>query len=194
MSNSTYMLVNPYIEGDIRKIFRATSSKDAAKEAWDAVSKYVAGSVKYMYLTLQRTSNDSLHHFKIEESVKKGGNIDCTVSSYDPNVSQEVISHFKEKLDNAQKDGMKKKQKYIKEGGNKHKNKDDDDDDDSSSSSDSPVYKHESKQLLGVQPIYYWWYYPMLYNIDKIYMPPPLSPLLYPIEISLPYLPAYRVE
>jgi hypothetical protein len=76
-----YKLVNPYIIGSMNTTFEANSSMEAAKQAYENVSKYFGNSMPSYRFTLKRLSSDnkimggsekSFLHFEAKE--KKGEN------------------------------------------------------------------------------------------------------------------------
>ena len=76
-----YKLVNPYIIGSMNTTFEAKSSMEAAKNAYENVSKYFGNSMPSYRFTLKRLSSDnkimggsekSFLHFEAKE--KKGEN------------------------------------------------------------------------------------------------------------------------
>lgn len=192
--DSHYLLINPYIEGDVPKLYNASSPENAAKDAWLNISKYFAGKIPNFHITLSRPTNGSLHHFSIKES-GDGKSIDFSVSPHVVNLNDETISRFKQHLEDAKTRGMSLKKKFDKKksGGSKKtmtggkKSKHDDDDDDSSSDDDE--YYLRRKKIYADQPIIYFWYDPTIYGVDKIWYPSLISPLFPPIELSLSYLP-----
>ena len=68
-----YMLVNPYIEGTIPKIFKADNSLLASKAAYDSISKYFNNQVPEFKFTLLKLKSDNidnisnLNRFKLED-------------------------------------------------------------------------------------------------------------------------------
>jgi len=54
-----YKLVNPYIIGSMNTTFEANSSMEAAKQAYENVSKYFGNSMPSYRFTLKRLSSDS---------------------------------------------------------------------------------------------------------------------------------------
>jgi hypothetical protein len=184
---SHYMLVNPYIEGEVAKLYKASTAEGAAKEAWLKISKYFAGNLPTFHITMSRVTNDSLHHFKVNEQ-KKGKNIDFSIVQHTVNLNADTLSRFKQNLENAKTTGMALKTKHEKKmsGGRpeKHRSKEDDDDE-----SDDDDYYYRRKKIYAEQPIVYFWYDPTIYGVDKIWYPSLISPLFPPVEIALSYLP-----
>lgn len=60
MTGKFYMLVNPYVEGSVDKVFKADNSLKAAKMAYDSLSKYFNNSVQNFKFTLLKLKSDSI--------------------------------------------------------------------------------------------------------------------------------------
>jgi hypothetical protein len=70
-----YMLVNPYIEGNIQKVFQADNSLNAAKKAYDAMSKYFNNSIHNFKFTLLKLKSDAVDSEQVNVDLKQyGGN------------------------------------------------------------------------------------------------------------------------
>ena len=77
------------------------------------------------------------------------------------------------------------KQKDIQNGGKKNK-KHSKDSSDSSSDSDSEIFSVSQTYIPSFnQPIYYWWYDPLVYNLNSFYIPTFYSYVTPIIEIKL---------
>jgi len=185
MSEAHYLLVNPYIEGNVHKMFRASSPNGAAKEAWMEISKYITGAMPTFHISLQRASNDTLYHFKIEEGKDSNDRVSFTVEQYMPNIANEGLQKFKKNLEDAKKTGREKLE--GKQSGGKRK------DDSSSSSSSEEYYKPKKNKLLAEQPIVYWWYDPIIYGIDKFWVPTFISPLFPAVEVVMSLYPSIYI-
>jgi len=173
----SYILVNPQIQGTFDTKFKSHSSEDAAKMAYETLSKYFSNNIPKFSFTLQKGGSDKYYHFNVSEKITDKNKIKYNISE-NKNISNfdnflKFVEECNEKLKGGDINGGKhhKKKKY----------KFDDDDDDSSSSSDEDYYYYY-KPLNRVQPITYWSYYPNLYNLQKIYIPtfiPSISPYIY---------------
>jgi hypothetical protein len=105
------------------------------------------------------------------------------VKQIDINGESDVISSFKNKLENFkakmnQDGGKKKKSKKSK----KHMSDDSDSDLDDSS---EDFYRRARSYVPATQPIYYWWYDPYVYRLDSVYIPTFYSYVKPYIELSL---------
>jgi hypothetical protein len=180
-SDVHYMLINPYVEGSVTKLFKASSPQNAAKDAWMALSKYIAGSMPTFHFTLERVPTGSYHHFKVKET-KKGDAIDFVIEPFVSDANSETISEFKSNFEKAKEKGLKKsRHANKKQKGGKKK----DDDDDSSSDEDEDYYKdYRKKKIYEDQPILYWWYDPGIYFINSFLVPQCLSPLYPQMECT----------
>jgi len=186
----SYLLVNPYIEGSMDKVFSANNSLDAANKAYSTISKYFSNSIPNFKFTLLRMkdsqvqsggdyssfnftakNNKHLLHFKVKES--KNNNSDRVDFSIQPFSGKLVlINEFKQSL-------QKHTNRHTNKSGGKKSKFDDDD-----SSSDSELYEKKVKKSYIIDPITYWWYNPFIYYTDSIYIPSFVSPLSFPYVID----------
>ncbi|ARF11333.1 hypothetical protein Klosneuvirus_1_190 [Klosneuvirus KNV1] len=173
---SNYKLINPYIEGTLVTTFTAPSQLDAACSAWETLSKYITNTVPKFAFTLKNVNDGTLSHFIVKESLRGGKSADYKIKELDLKLSKDTVKQFEKRL------AMK--------GGKKHKKdkKDGDDEDDSSSSSSSSSSDEFSaiklhKMYTKAQPITYWWYDPIVYEIESVYIPTFVAPLLPYIEV-----------
>lgn len=194
-----YVLVNPFIRGDLNNSFSGKNSLDAANKAYTELSNFFNNNVPKFYFTLQKVKNEKsigkgrmsdYVHFKVIET-KNGKNVQYKIVPHE--MSGAGIKEFKKKLTNVvssqkkleggseQDGGAKKKKKKTK----KKKDESDSDSDSSDWLEDSSDEHHKYKTGISMQPIYHWWYDPYLYKLQKIYIPtfvPPLTPY---VEIDL---------
>lgn len=68
-----YMLANPYIEGNIQKVFQADNSLSAAKKAYDAMSKYFNNSIHNFKFTLLKLKSDAVNSEQVNVDLKQYG-------------------------------------------------------------------------------------------------------------------------
>jgi hypothetical protein len=195
----SYLLVNPYIEGSLDKVFSANNSLEAADKAYTAISKYFSNSIPNFKFTLIRIkdshvqsggdysnldfttkNNKHLLHFKVKESkVSNSDRVDFSIVPF--NGKLVLINQFKSSLQ-SHLNRHKKNNKNEKEGGKKSKFKNHDDD---SSSDSSELYETRVKKNYIIDPITYWWYNPFIYYTDQIYIPSFVYPLNFPYVIDL---------
>jgi hypothetical protein len=247
MSGKYYMLINPYIEGDANKVFKAINSLEASKMAYEEISKYFNNSVHNFRFSLLKLKSDSVDeqnlkpnkfnllqygggiennkfnannfsHFEVSEKITKNGEVDYSIKKYNGTINN--IEHLVKNIMEIQNKLKSKKNKKMSEssdstdqsgsgseesdssdkqhggnissssdsyqiggdnninsssdsyqigGGNDKKSNYDEDDD------DSPDYYVKKNYIYD--PIYYWYYYPSLYSIDRLFLPTFVSPL-----------------
>lgn len=177
---SNYKLINPYIEGDIGNSFNGRNPLDAAVNAWNTLSKYMTNNVPKFAFSLEGSDDGKFYHFIVKESLEGGDVVDYKISEMDLEMKPNELKAFKNKI--------KKISSRKQSGGKKHHKKDSKDDDSSSSSSTSSSeglsYLKLYKTLTKPQPIYYWWYDPLVYKFDSVYIPSFVAPLTPYIEVS----------
>ena len=170
---SNYKLINPYIEGTMVTSFSGASQLDAACSAWNALSKYITNNVPKFAFTLEN-NDGQLYHFLVKESLSGNRAADYKISEINLKLQQDAISQFKNRL--------------SMRGGRKHKKRHDDDDDESSSSSSTSEDIFSaiklSKLYSKTQPIVYWWYDPLIYEVESIYIPTFVAPIVPYIEVA----------
>jgi hypothetical protein len=68
-----YVLVNPYIQGELNTTIKAKNSIDAAKELYNGLSEHFNNAVPKFYFTIQKggSGKGKLYHFKVKETRKK---------------------------------------------------------------------------------------------------------------------------
>lgn len=174
---SNYTLINPCIEGNIVSTFSGKSQLDAAVDAWNGLSKYITNNVPRFAFTLENNNNGELHHFLVKEKLSGNGDASYKISEIDVAMKPSDVKSFKNRINNFKKS-------KAQAGGKKHK-KHDDDDDSSSSSSSEPfnllkVYNYATKTY----PIGYWWYDPLVYRLDSVYIPTFVTPLTPYVEVA----------
>lgn len=168
---TSFRLINPYIEGSFKKIFTGNSAHDAATEAWNNLSKNFTNNVPKFAFTLEKLNGGTLHHYIVKEKIGNNKMVNYKLTEMDIKNKSEQIKNFKNNL------------KTIQNGGKKRR-EEEDDDESSSTSSDEDSESSEIFQKIRLQkflkrdsPIVYWWYDPMLYNMDYFYMPTFVSTL-----------------
>jgi hypothetical protein len=185
MSNS-YVLVNPYVQGEFNNTINAKNSVEAAREFYKGLSEHFNNAVPKFYFTIQKggSGKGKYYHFKVKE-LRKKNNVSFTLEPYNVlgNVDTESFStrlnNFKNKF--AQSGGKKKSKKSKKDSSSES-----DSDSDSDTSSDD--YKRINTLISTVnQPIYYWWYDPSIYRLDTYYIPTFYAYVTPVIEIVMNY-------
>jgi hypothetical protein len=182
---NSYVLVNPYIEGDFKKDIKAKNSMEASKAFYKNLSEHFNNSVPKFYFTIQKGKSGDGKYYNFEVVEKRDG--DEVSFSIKPYKSSNIkdMSRFNEKLSDF-------KNKFAQAGGKKHKHgkhkKRDDSDSDSISSTDSEDFYRTARSYVPVvnQPFYYWWYDPYVYNLNSLWIPTFYSYVQPYIEISIP--------
>lgn len=185
MSN-VYQLVNPHIEGEFKNKIKADNSMKAAKQFYRALSEHFNNNVPKFYFTIQKgaSGKGKYYHFvaketKMEDEVKF--NIEPhTMSEDSMERFQSRVEEFKSKF--AQAGGKKKKtsRKSKKSTSNKFY-----DDSDLSDSSEEFYRRVQTYRPTVTPPLYYWWYDPLVYNLDSIFIPTFYSYVTPYIEIKI---------
>jgi hypothetical protein len=172
---SNYKLINPYIEGSLVTTFSGASRLDAACSAWNNLSKYITNNVPKFAFTLENINDGQLYHFLVKESLSGNNAADFKISELDLVLNGNILKQFRNRI------SLKGGRKHRRH----HKDKDEDDDESSSSSSTSEIFSavRLNKVYSKAQPIVYWWYDPLIYEIDSIYIPTFVTPLVPYIEI-----------
>lgn len=169
---SNYKLLNPYIEGNIVNTFSGKSALDVAEQTWTAISKYITNNVPQFAFTLENTNNGQIHHFLVKESLIGGSNASFKISEMPLKMKSKEEKEFKNRIDKFKNSNMR--------GGKKKR----DDDDDSSSSSLSEVFSAlKLYKKNKTYPITYWWYDPLVYRLDSVYIPTFVAPIVPYIEV-----------
>jgi len=175
---NNYNLVNPYVRGKIETSVKAKNSNDAASIIYANLSDHFNNSVPKFYFTLQK-GGGKFYHFKVTEKREKN-EINFKINEIQLDNNNYIKKEFQEKLDNIknkikEQEGGDKKRKKSKKKSKKSSRKSDSDDSDSDSSSDyssdSDDLYIRSKRNYFSDPLYYWWYDPLVYRLDKLFLP-----------------------
>lgn len=162
MSN-TYTLVNPHIEGSMNTTVKADNSFKAGKKLYSALSEHFNNNVPHFYFTIQKggSGKGKYYHFKVSEE-KNGNEINFDLEQVDLSNEKECMKKFQGKLKN-----------YLKKqtGGKKH------DDDD--------LFDDKEPSNISWAPIVYWWYDPIIYSIDYVFVPTFYSTITPFVELAL---------
>ncbi len=150
-----YSLVNPKISGTLDTNYTASSSGDAAKDAWDSLSKHIVGQVPKFPFTLKNIDSGSYHHFILKEKLTEGSTSEYTIKEVKANVSDKQLD------------------KLIEQSGGKKKKRSKKDDSSSDDSSEEDRVYDRVKKLVrnGTYPLSYVWYNPAIYRLNTVYVP-----------------------
>jgi len=166
---NSYVLVNPHIEGNFKSKIKAKNSNEAANNFYKNLSEHFNNFVPKFHFSIQKGSSGDgkYYHFQVKETMENK-EVTFKVKPMTIQGEDDVISSFKNKLENFKaklnQDGGKKKSKKSK------KHVVDDSDSDFDDSSDD-FYRRAKSYMPATQPIYYWWYDPFLYRLDSVYVP-----------------------
>lgn len=185
---NTYVLVNPYIQGNLETKVKAKNSIEAGKMIYNNLSEHFSNNLPKFLFTIQKgSSGDGKHYnFKVKEK-KEGNEINFSIEPFTINNEAAALDSFKKKLTNfkkkhdiqkggAPKKGSKKKSKKPSKKTSKKTSKKVEDDDifDDLEEDDSPetdsklVKKYVPSSSL---PINYFWYDPYVYKLNSMYIP-----------------------
>lgn len=175
------------IIGSLNTNIEGMDVTDAANKAWVTISEHIAGNVPQFTFTLE-DGNNKLHSFQVTEA-STGKYADYSISPIQMKLSREQETKFRNELKKLEKMGKQM-------GGDKSDKSDKNDkrkkrylDNDDSSSSDSDDSTYDKIKLFNAinkpKPIVYWWYTPLIYPIDRFYVPTFVAPLIPYVEINL---------
>jgi hypothetical protein len=174
---SSFKLINPSIQGNVKNTVSAENSLDAAKQIWTNLSKYFTNDVPAFAFTIENQNGGALSHFKVEETKHKN-EASFKIELVESKLKSSDMKKFKRRIDELP--AMK--------GGKHHSKKDKDDSSSSSSSSEAfdalKMYKKFSKRNNSLSPIVYWWYDPSPYNLSSVYIPTFIAPVQPYIEVA----------
>jgi hypothetical protein len=166
-----YILVNPYIEGNMKKIFQAENSLVAADKAYQQISGYFNNSIKKFHFTLLKLKSDSFdeNSFNLHDYAKSnqkylnakyfsnfeasehlsGEEVKYTISSLSDKINQNAVKHLVSNINKIQKKSKKsKKSKNSKKSKKSKLSSRSSSDSDSKTGSDS-VTSHSSPSQNG---------------------------------------------
>lgn len=152
-----YKLVNPFISGNFNDTFEGANSLEAANAAYSSLSQFFNNNVPKFYFSLE--GNNELTHYQVQET-KQGDRAEFSITEY------KVDAKYNAKL-RSQLVKFKEEQR----GG---KRDEDSSSSSSDSSSDSSSWLEDSSTTdyrYKTDPIVYWWYYPSVYRLRKIFVP-----------------------
>lgn len=180
-----YKLVNPYLQGGISTVVESKNENDAAEQIWTNLSKCVVNIVPSFAFTIKDTKNNKLYSYSVsEEQIGGDKNKEVDYKIKPISIKEEStkrlvksINKFEKIVNDSNSDSDNQK------GGDKDK-----DDKDDEYKKLKKLYKKAKLEnyINSVQaPIYYWWYNPLCYNIDYIYIPTFAYPLAPYVQIDL---------
>lgn len=167
-----YQLVNPYVKGTVKTEYGANDVLDAAQQAWTSISNNFTNDLPKFAFTLERSGDRKLFHFVVREE-RNGKSADVVIEPLNlPNVkkSNKHLKSQLKKLDaiQSQTGGEKGKDKDKEKANEKDEDDSSDDDDDDV---DEKMLKKVINKINYSQPIAYWWYSPLIYELNTLYTP-----------------------
>lgn len=195
MSN-TYQLVNPHIEGNFKAKIKSDNSLKAARQFYRGLSEHFNNNVPAFYFTIQKggSGKGKLYHFVAKETREGDDEVSFsiepyTISSNNTNNFTSRLEQFKSKFAMAggKKKGSKKGSKKApkKESREGKSSKFFDDSEDLSDSSEDFYTRVQTYRPTVTPPLYYWWYDPLVYNLDSVFIPTFYSYVTPYIEIKM---------
>ena len=176
-TKNAYRLINPYIEGSIDTVVKASNSFSGGKKLYNTISNFFTNHVEDFYMTIQNVETKDLTHFRIGE--KRGNNdiVDFNVARLDekfsPDLEKKLIANV---------------EKLEKQSGGKHHHHDDDSTTESSSD-DFDYYR------IPVQPISrFTYFYLPYYKLNIIGLSPFDSSRIFMPMFSLPINPTMEIR
>lgn len=160
----TFKLVNPNISNHEFSSKRSKANK-AAGEIWKEFAKNISSYTPKFFFTIQNTSDNSLHHFKVKEQVN-GDDVKHVISKVKLNISDtELLNQINQK---SKQSGGKS---YIS-------------DDDSSSSSSDADFRYSFTTLNNTPMVLN--YYPNIYGVPNVFLPSFVSTFTPMVRINIP--------
>lgn len=179
----TFELINPYIEGNFKRIFKDETSIKAADNCYKKISGYIRNPVNEFYYTLRDIKTNKYHNFVVTEKTnKKNKTVNYSIEELKNKINKTELKNFENNLSSIQNNLSGGKKKYSESD-----DSDLDDSDDSSSSSESEKYTKFKyiHPYIPYSPITHYWYYPYIYPVSKIFIPHFSLPLTPIVEIGL---------
>ena len=172
---NNYILVNPYIKGKVETNIKSKNSLEAANIIYNNLSEHFNNAVPKFYFTIQKGGSDKFYHFKVSEK-KRNNEINFNINQVQVDNDTYINNDFKKKLEkiqnkmNSQEGGDKKKKKKSKSKSKKKKHVKSSESESESDTSSENVYI-KTKKYYYSEPLYYWWYDPLVYNLDSVFLP-----------------------
>ena len=217
---NTYVLVNPYIQGSFEKQIKAKNSIEAGRSLYNSLSEHFNNNVPKFLFTIQKgtSGKGKYYSFKVKEK-KEDNEINFSIEPLtikNEEIAyknfQNRLSEFKEKNQEDQEGGAKKKKSSKKaskksskkskkgskkpKGGKKKNTKKSDSDEDLFKDIDIDELEDDSDDVNNKKmiqryvptnsyPIYNYWYDPFVYRLNSIYIPTFYSYITPYIQIEL---------
>lgn len=185
----SFKLVNPLIVGSFNTEYTSESGLDAVNQFWNDFSSHITGNLPNIYVTLRENGTNNLSHYKIAEKVNKGSKTtEFTIAEYNLDLSESKKNKF---IKGVEKYEKKVNAKISRQTGGDAEKKPEKkrykDSSSSSSSSDSDDYYNFGKYRRLTQPVSLFYYTPVLYNVDSVFIPTFTVPLTPYVKLYMPY-------
>jgi hypothetical protein len=189
-----YELVNPCILGQFSSVYESGTSLEAAKQFWSDLTPHLTNNLPQIYITVKEQTGGVLHHFKIKEKISEGNKMaNYSIRAIKSTVSQKTKGDFLKAVEEVKKWKMSqitnqlggKKKRYESKKKSSSSESTDSDSDKSgaeSSDDDDDAYFNFTRYKRMSQPIVYWHYTPILYNVSRFFTPTfnvPLTPYIH---------------
>jgi len=163
----SYILVNPIVES-IQIKSKKKSSSDAAEDLWSQYSGNIKNHAPEFYFSFLETGSKKIHHFKVNETLEN-------------NKVKYSLKKYKNKNINDKE--FVKAITSSQDGGKHHKHHKHRNDDSSSSSDDDDLVYHSKKGPRYPSPLSVT-YYPNIYGVPNILLPPLTSSYVYSLGVG----------
>jgi len=197
-----YKLVNPYLKGGISTVVESKNEDGAAEQIWQNLSKHIVNIVPSFAFTIKDTKNNKFYNYSVSEKQtggddKRSKNKNVEYKLKPIKMAEESVKRLTKsinKFESIVADKNTSESTDKQKGGKDKEENSDDDDSDKNNKSDKEekklkkLYKKAKMQnYINNQqsPIYYWWYNPLVYNVDYVYIPSFVYPISPYVQIDL---------
>ena len=184
----SFKLVNPLIVGNFNTEFTAESGLDAVSQFWNDFSSHITSNLPHIYVTLQENGTNNLSHYKISEKTDtKSKNAEFSISEYNVELSNSQQKKLLNKVNEFERKVNKQINRQV--GGEPEKKPERKRYNKSSSSSDSDSddeYFNFRKYRRLTQPISFFYYTPVIYEVDSVFIPTFNVPLTPYVKLYMP--------
>ncbi len=186
----SFKLVNPLIIGQFNTEYRSENGLDAISQFWNDLSTHLTNNLPNLYVTLKDDQNN-LSHYKIQEKLSGGSKItNFSISEFKLNLSQQAQQRFIKKVEKFEQKTNNNISRQIggkaKQSREKKHNRHNASSSSSSDESEDDDYYNFSKYKRLTQPISMWYYAPTLYNVDSVFVPTFVNPIVPYVKLWLP--------
>ncbi|XWV26507.1 hypothetical protein QJ857_gp0562 [Tupanvirus soda lake] len=183
-SKNAYRLINPYIEGSLDTVVRASNSFSAGKKLYNTISDFFTNHVDDFYMTIQNVETKELSHFKIGEKRSDNGMVDFKLIKLDdrfkPDLEKKLVTNI---------------EKLSKQSGGRHHHRRHYDDDDDDTTSESTTEERDYYYRIPIQPItrFVYFYLPY-YKLNAVGLSPLDTTRIFMPMFNLPINPSLEIR